>query len=212
MEGNKSILNSRQQDIYHFIASFCRENGYPPTVREIGAAVGLKSTSNVHAHLKALIDKGFIQMDPLRQRSIRMVHADTHIPTRRVPVVGSVAAGSPILAFDDVEHFVPLPLSLLHGAQDSEVFLLAVEGESMIEAGIFDGDYILVHRGLRVENGDIGVVRVSAVYGEAATVKRIYRESGALRLQPENSAMEAISVPLDSVDIVGKVIGLFRQY
>ncbi len=215
MKEEELSLKPRQQAVYDFIVRFIGERSYPPTVREIGAAVGIKSTSNVYGYLKKLEQLGYISMDASRQRTIAVLRRAQTPPVGdmvNVPVIGAVAAGSPILAFDEARDYYPMPKDALHGAEKDDVFLLEVEGESMINAGILDGDRILVHRGLAVENGEIGVARVNAVYGDAATVKRIYRENGFVRLQPENDAMEPILVPMEDVRIVGKVIGLYRQY
>lgn len=209
-------LNKRQRDMYDFIVQFCEERTYPPTVREIGAAVGLKSTSNVHGYLKDLERMGYIRMGAGKQRTISVVRQGSDVTEQNkvinVPIVGAVAAGSPILAFDDIRGYQPMAQACLHGAEPSEVFMLDVEGESMIKAGICSGDRIIVHTGLAVQNGDIAVVRVSSVYGDAATVKRIYREKDFVRLQPENDAMKPIVVPADGVQVVGRVIGLYREY
>ncbi|MDD4075483.1 MAG: transcriptional repressor LexA [Eubacteriales bacterium] len=215
MREENFLLKPRQQAVYDFIVRFIAEKAYPPTVREIGAAVGIKSTSNVYGYLKKLEQMGYIRMDASRQRTIAIVRQAQTPPAGdvvNVPVIGAVAAGSPILAFDEVRDYYPVPADCLHGAEKDDVFMLEVEGESMINVGILDGDKILVHRGLAVENGEIGVARVNAVYGDAATVKRIYRENGFMRLQPENDAMEPILVPIEDVRIIGKVIGLYRQY
>ena len=210
----KDSINARQQAIYDYIVQFYNQHSYPPTVREIGAAVGLKSTSNVHTHLKVLVEKEYIRMDA-GQRTISIVHnAASFAPNMiNVPIVGAVAAGNPILAVDSGDYdYVPIPAASLRGADENDVFFLEIEGESMVDAGILHGDHILVHKGLTVENGDIGVVRVSSVYGDAATVKRVYRMKDCLRLISENSSMEPIIVPLDGAVIVGKVIGLYRTY
>lgn len=214
MKNDKEELTKRQKDMYAFIVRFCEERDYPPTVREIGAAVGLKSTSNVHAYLKVLEKKGYIRRDAAHQRTISIIRRTSSLQgeSYKIPIVGAVAAGNPIFAFDDVQGYLPLSADMIHGADPKDIFILQVEGESMIKAGVLSGDQIIVHRALAVDNGDIGVARVSAVYGDAATVKRIYRERDFIRLQPENDAMEAIIVPLDSVEIIGKVIGLIRRY
>ncbi|MDO5110864.1 MAG: transcriptional repressor LexA [Clostridia bacterium] len=215
MKENDLQLKPRQQAVYDFIVRFIGEKAYPPTVREIGAALGISSTSNVHGYLKQLEQLGYIRMDASKQRTISIVHhAQTPpvVDVINVPVIGAVAAGSPILAYDEVRDYYPVPADCLHGAEKGDIFMLEVEGESMINIGILHGDRILVHRGLAVENGEIGVARVNAVYGDAATVKRIYRENGFMRLQPENDAMEPILVPIEDVQIIGKVIGLYRRY
>ena len=207
-------LSPRQQAVYDYIVQFCEARSYPPTVREIGSAVGLKSTSNVHAHLKTLEKKGYIRMDSSRQRTISIVHSPM-IPAAdiiNVPIVDAIAAGNPILAFEGIKGYIALSVSYLRGADVRDVFALEVEGESMLEAGIFSGDFVIVHRGLCVGEGDIGAARVSAVYGDAVTVKRIYRENGSIRLQCENSGMQPVIVPEASAELVGGVIGLYRVY
>ncbi|MEG1547713.1 MAG: transcriptional repressor LexA [Clostridia bacterium] len=202
-------LGKMQNSIYEFIQSYINQRAFPPTVREIGAAVGLKSTSTVHAHLKALAESGLIRLNPSKQRSITLPYATDTSVVKPVPLVGSVAAGEPILAYDNIQDTFPLPASLLHGAEAGEVFLLSVEGESMIEAGILNGDMILIHSGITVGNGDIAVVRVN---DDTATVKRIFFEKNIIKLQPENSSMEPIFIAPSNVEIVGKVIGLIRRF
>ena len=206
-------LGKTQGAVYTFIKAYIEENAYPPTVREIGAAVGLKSTSTVHAHINNLAEKGLITLNHSKQRSITLVNrekAPFPMPFRRIPLVGNVAAGQPILAEDNIQDYFPLPAGLLHGAGENEVFMLRVQGESMIEAGIQNGDLILVHRGIAADNGDIVVARISM---ETATVKRFYIEkNNKIRLQPENCEMQPIFVNADEVEIVGKLIGLYRLY
>ncbi len=201
-----------QAAVYEFIKLFIEENAYPPTVREIGAAVGLKSTSTVHAHLNNLAEKGMIAWNRSKQRSITLTERKK-APARRlrsVPLVGSVAAGQPILAEDNIQDYCPLPASMLRGAGENEVFMLRVQGVSMIEAGINDGDLIVVHRGMAAGNGDIVVARVAR---ETATVKRFFIEKdNMIRLQPENHEMQPIFVEAEEVEIIGKLIGLYRQY
>ncbi|MDL2235561.1 transcriptional repressor LexA [Christensenellaceae bacterium OttesenSCG-928-L17] len=202
-------LRNPQQQIYEYIVSYAAENSYPPTVREICSAVGLASTSTVHTHLKNLEQKGFIRRDPTKQRSIVITGPQATVASQCIPLVGNVAAGTPILAVENVEDEFPLPPQLLHGAQKDEAFLLKVEGSSMVDAGMLNGDYIIVHNALQVNNGDIVVARIQ---GERATVKRFYQEKTRVRLQPENETMQPIYVALNDVEIVGKVIGLIRQY
>ncbi|MDL2258356.1 transcriptional repressor LexA [Eubacteriales bacterium OttesenSCG-928-K08] len=203
-------LNNPPQEIYDFIVSFIEDNSIPPTVREICAAVGLASTSTVHAHLKTLEKRGMIQRDPAKQRSIVLTAAQNS-GSLTVPVVGNVAAGLPILALENIEEEFAIPSQWLHGAKKGEVFILTVEGSSMIDIGMFNGDYIIVHNGLQVNNGDIVVARI---YGERATVKRFYeeRDQQRVRLQPENETMQPIYVAYNDIEIVGKVIGLVRSY
>lgn len=199
-------------EIYNFIITYTREHGYPPSVREIRDAVGLHSTSTVHTHLKNLEDAGLIWRDHSKQRSIRICGGDEASETSRpgrVPLVGYVAAGQPILAVENIEDSFPLPPMLLHGGDADGVYMLRVNGESMINAGIRSGDVLVVQRDLSFSDGDIVVARVQ---GESATVKRIYREKEHIRLQPENDHMAPILLPYDDVELDGKVIGLLRQY
>ncbi len=204
----KKLKNS-QQVIYEFIISFYEEHSYPPTVREICKAVGLSSTSTVHAHLTKLEQRGLISHKPSKQRSIVVNRPQSSAEAQPVPLVGNVAAGLPILAVENIETVLPLPRELLHGASKDEVFLLRLTGDSMIDIGMFTNDYIIVHNGLDYTDGDIVVARVE---GEAATVKRIFREQGRVRLQPENANMEPIYTSYEGLTIVGKVIGLIRSY
>ncbi len=205
-----------QKAVYNYIKEFIALNSYPPTVREIGAALGLKSTSTVHMHISKLAEKGLIVCNPSKQRSITIPESSrkhtisSSAQMQTVPLVGNVAAGTPILAIENVHDYYSIPKHLLRGADNTEVFMLKIQGESMIEAGINDGDIIIVHRGMAVENGEIGVVRVS---GEAVTLKRIFFEkNNKIRLQPENSSMQPIMVKASDTEIVGKLIGLYRQY
>lgn len=203
-------LGSRQQAVYDFITGYIDEHSFPPTIREIGAAVGLSSTSTVHAHVRALAKKGLINLSPSTQRTITVADVGgKEARSLNVPLIGTVAAGQPILAFDNMTESIPLPSSLLHGASDGEVFLLNVKGDSMIEAGINSGDMIAVHSSLKAESGDIAAVRVQ---GDTATVKRIFFEKDMIRLQPENSSMEPIYASYDSVEVIGKVVALLRRY
>lgn len=203
-------LSSRQRQIYEFICDFIEKKGYPPTIREIGAAVGLSSPATVYTHVKKLEKSGLINISPSAQRTISIAKDNAkRLSVTSVPKVGTVAAGQPILAFDDIGESIPLPSSLLRGAHDGEVFILDVKGDSMVEAGIYHGDMIVVHRGMATGNGDIVVARVER---ESATVKRIFFENGRVRLQPENSRMEPIYAPHDQVEVIGKVIALLRNY
>ena len=203
-----------QKAVYNYIKEFIAVNSYPPTVREIGAALGLKSTSTVHMHITNLAEKGLIICNPSKQRSITLPEGAINRPQnahmQSVPLIGSVAAGMPILAVENVQEYYSMPKHLLKGADETEVFMLKVRGESMIEVGINDGDAIIVHRGIAVEHGEIGVVRVC---GETATLKRVfYEKNDKIRLQPENSSMQPIMVNASDVEIVGKLIGLYREY
>lgn len=208
-------LQEPREEIYRYITEYTKNHAYPPSVREICEAVGLTSTATVHTHLKKLEQQGRITRDPTRQRSIRVTESAAGSANRNaraynaIPLVGHVAAGVPILANENIEDSFPLPDILLHGSTREEVFMLRVEGESMHDAGIRDGDIIVVHSGYGFDNGDIVVARVE---GESATVKRLYREKTCVRLQPENELFEPIYVPYDELEIVGKVIGLLRSF
>ena len=199
-----------QTRIYTYIVSFIKEHSYPPTVREIGAAVGLRSTSTVHTHLHNLVSKGMITMDRSRQRSISLcADEERGESARRVPLIGSVAAGTPILAVENIESYYSFSPSILRGAE-GENFMLKVHGSSMIEAGIMDGDLVILNSALSFTQGDIVVARIGA---EEVTLKRLfYEKDGRIRLQPENSAMEPIFVFPDEIEIVGKLVGLYRRY
>lgn len=202
-------LTRRQREILEFIKRRIRERGYPPSVREIGEAVGLASSSTVHGHLARLEDKGYLRRDPSKPRAIEVLddaEPSAPIPSPRVvevPVVGRVAAGSPILAEENVEDVFPLPEDWVRGG---EVFMLEVRGDSMIDAGILDGDRVIVRKQDTAENGDI----VVALIGDEATVKRYYREADHIRLQPENSRLQPIRTR--DATIIGRVIGLVRLF
>ncbi|MBS5606058.1 transcriptional repressor LexA [Clostridium sp. AF18-27] len=198
-------ITAKQEEILEYIKETILKKGYPPAVREICEAVHLKSTSSVHSHLSTLEEKGFIRRDPTKPRTIEILD-DTFNFNRRemtnVPVVGAVAAGQPLLAEQNIEDYFPIPVELLPNA---DTFMLRVKGDSMVNAGILDGDQIIVEQTPSAQNGDI----VVALLEDSATVKRFYREDGHYRLQPENDYMDPIIV--DHVDIQGKVIGLFRR-
>lgn len=202
-------LSSRQQAILDFIKKEVRSKGYPPSVREIGEAVGLASSSTVHGHLDRLEKKGLIRRDATKPRAIEITDGSLDMnvlpeSTTRVPLVGKVTAGTPILATENIEDYFPLPS---HMVGDHTVFMLSVVGDSMIEAGIHDGDYVIVRQQSTASNGDIVVAMTE---DNEATVKRFFKEKDHIRLQPENSAMEPIR--LRNVKILGKVIGLFREF
>ncbi|MFB5194248.1 transcriptional repressor LexA [Neobacillus sp. KR4-4] len=202
-------ISKRQQDILDFIKSEVKSKGYPPSVREIGEAVGLASSSTVHGHLARLESKGLIRRDPTKPRAIEILEADAaaHIPRNavvNVPVVGKVTAGLPITAIENVEEFFPLPESL--APADEQVFMLEIMGESMIEAGILDGDYVIVKQQPTANNGDIVVAMTEE---DEATCKRFFKEKDYIRLQPENSTMDPII--LRNISILGKVIGVYRH-
>ncbi|MHB1653107.1 MAG: transcriptional repressor LexA [Desulfitobacteriaceae bacterium] len=198
-------LSQRQTNILEFIKNEIRKKGYPPSVREIGDAVGLMSSSTVHGHLQTLEEKGYIRRDPTKPRAIEILDGSSQEETNKrvvhVPIVGRVTAGVPILAVENIEDTFPLPADLV---REDSVFMLKVQGESMIEAGILDGDYILIRQQSTARNGEI----VVAMIGEEATVKRFFKEKNLVRLQPENSAMDPIYS--QNVVVLGKVIGVFR--
>lgn len=194
-------LTKRQQETLDYINKIQREKGYIPTVREICEALNLKSSSSGFSHLQSLEEKGYIKRDPTKPRALE-VFSQTENKIKQVPVVGTVAAGLPILAQQHIEDYFPVPADMIHG--DKEVFMLRVKGDSMINVGIYNNDYIMVEQKDTAENNEI----VVALVDESATVKRFYKEDGHYRLQPENDSMDPIIVP--EVEILGKVIGLFR--
>lgn len=204
-----SKISNRQQAILEFIKREVREKGYPPSVREIGEAVGLASSSTVHGHLDRLEKKGLIRRDPTKPRAIEILDDENEqqlpfpMAVTRVPVVGKVTAGAPITATENIEEYFPLPA---HFVGDHDVFMLNVRGDSMIEAGIHDGDYVIVRQQQTAQNGDIVVAMTE---DDEATVKTFYKERDHIRLQPENPTLEPIR--LKHVTILGKVIGLFRD-
>lgn len=199
-------ISKKQSEILEFMKSEVREKGYPPSVREICQAVGLKSTSTVHGHLAQLEKKGYIRRDPSKPRAIEIIDTDSYLPKPEfayVPVLGTVTAGEPIFAEENIMDTFPMPVEYL---SNEDSFMLRVKGDSMIEAGIFDKDLILVQKQSYAENGDIVVALIEDDY---ATVKTFYREKEYIRLQPENSSMSPILVR--DVRILGKVTGLFRK-
>lgn len=201
-------LSKRQLDILEYIKEEVKLKGYPPSVREIAEAVGLASSSTVHGHLARLESKGLIRRDPTKPRAIEILDLEeSNIPKYNiinVPVVGKVTAGMPITAIENVEEYFPLPERL--APSDEQIFMLEIMGESMIEAGILDGDYVIVRQQHSANNGDIVVAMTDE---DEATVKRFFKESDFIRLQPENSTMEPII--LRNVSILGKVIGVYRH-
>lgn len=202
-------LTKRQEEIYEYLKHVVSTKGYPPSVREIGEAVGLASSSTVHGHLSRLEEKGYIKRDPTKPRAIEIVQDETPVDyseTIHVPVIGKVTAGVPITAIENVEEYFPLPAHFT-SSHNSDIFILDVVGESMIEAGIYDKDKVIVRRQSIAENGDIIVAMTEE---DEATVKRFYKENNRYRLQPENSSMDPIY--LDSVTVLGKVVGLFREF
>ncbi|WP_251943003.1 transcriptional repressor LexA [Staphylococcus sp. Marseille-Q5304] len=203
-------LTKRQTEIFDFIKQTVQLKGYPPSVREIGEAVGLASSSTVHGHLSRLEEKGYIKRDPTKPRAIEIVSEQLGEPinmeeTIHVPVIGKVTAGIPITAVENVEEYFPLPEHFT-STHNSDIFILIVIGDSMIEAGILDGDRVIVRSQTIAENGDIIVAMTEE---NEATVKRFYKEKTRYRLQPENSTMEPIY--LEQVTVLGKVVGLFRE-
>ena len=192
-----------QQKILDFIRSEIETKGYPPSVREICAAVGLRSTSSVHMHLTQLEKKGLIRRDATKPRALELLDSPLS-RGRSVPLVGKVTAGQPILAIENIEDYLIIPNDL--AAQEADLFALRVQGESMIEAGILDGDIVVVHSQEQAENGDI----VVALIDDEATLKRIFYEDGHVRLQPENHAMAPIIV--DHADVRGKLVALVRRF
>ena len=200
-------ISPKQTEILEYIKSEIINRGFPPAVREICEAVNLKSTSSVHSHLETLERNGYIRRDPTKPRAIEIVDDNFNLTRRElvnVPVVGRVAAGEPILVVENVENYFPIPAEFM---PNSQTFMLNVKGESMINAGILDGDQILVQQQSTAENGDI----VVALIDDSATVKTFYKEDGYYRLQPENDTMEPIIVK-DDLKILGKVIGVFRFF
>ena len=200
------MLTPRQREIWDYLLAYVEEHGYPPTVREIGQAVGLASPSTVHAHLANLERAGLLRRDPTKPRALELIAREREAE-HRLPLLGQVAAGSPLLAEENIEDYLAVPQPLSRGGEE---FLLRVKGDSMTGAGILDGDILVVRRQESASNGEI----VVALAGEdesasEATVKRFFRESGRVRLQPENEAFEPIYA--DYVQILGKVSGVFRM-
>ena len=198
-------ITDKQREILEYIKSEILNRGFPPAVREICEAVNLKSTSSVHAHLESLEKNGYIRRDPTKPRAIEIVDDNFNLVRREmvnVPVLGRVAAGEPLLAIENVESYFPIPAEFMPNAQ---TFILNVVGESMINAGILDGDTVIVEQTADAQNGDI----VVALVDDSATVKRFYKEKDHYRLQPENDYMDPIIVH-DQLQILGKVIGVYR--
>ena len=197
-------ITKKQTEILEYIKSQILNKGYPPSVRDICTAVNLKSTSSVHAHLETLEKNGYIRRDPTKPRAIEIIDDNLNLTRREVvnvPLIGQVAAGQPLLAVENITSYFPIPAEFI---PKEEVFMLNVKGESMVNAGIYDGDQIIVKQQSTASNGEI----VVALVDDSATVKRFYKENGHIRLQPENDFMEPIIV--DSCEIIGKVIGLIR--
>lgn len=199
-------ITDKQKEILDYMKQEILNKGYPPTVRDICEAVHLKSTSSVHSHLETLEKNGYIRRDPTKPRAIEIIDENFNLTRREmvnVPLVGRVAAGQPILAVENIESYFPVPAEYMPNAQS---FMLRVKGESMINAGIFDGDNILVESRSTARNGEI----VVALVEDSATVKTFYKEDGHIRLQPENDTMDPIIVP--DCTILGKVFGVFRFF
>ena len=199
-------ISSKQKEILEYIKEEILKRGYPPAVREICEAVNLKSTSSVHSHLETLEKNGYIRRDPTKPRAIEIMDESfqsVRTEMASIPIVGTVAAGQPILAQENIEGYFPIPVDMVPNA---ETFVLRVKGDSMINVGIYNGDNIFVEKCNTARNGDT----VVALVDDSATVKTYYKENGHYRLQPENDSMEPIIV--DHVDILGKVFGVFRLY
>ena len=197
-------ISSKQREILEYIKQEILNKGYPPAVREICEAVHLKSTSSVHSHLETLEKNGYIRRDPTKPRAIEIIDDNFKLTRREVvnvPIIGQVAAGQPLLAVENIENYFPIPTEFMPNA---ETFMLKVKGDSMINAGIFNGDKILVQKQSDAQNGDI----VVALVDDSATVKTFYKEDGHFRLQPENDTMDPIIV--NECSILGKVFGIMR--
>jgi repressor LexA len=211
------MLSKRQREIYDFVVGYVDGHGYPPTVREIGEAVGLASPSTVHAHLANLERAGYLKRDPTKPRALEVLAGDRAAAAGRarlaggrdprvLPLVGEIAAGGPLLAEENIEDYLAVPEPLTRGGDE---FLLRVKGDSMVDAGILSGDYVVVRRQANAQNGDIVVALAGDdEAADEATVKRFFRDDGRVRLQPENEALEPLYP--DHVTILGKVIGVFR--
>ena len=198
-------ITNKQQEILDYIKNEIVNRGFPPAVREICEAVNLKSTSSVHSHLETLEKNGYIRRDPTKPRAIEIIDDNFNLVRREVvnvPVIGRVAAGEPLLAIENIENYFPIPAEFMPNAQ---TFILNVQGESMINAGILNGDNVIVEQCSTADNGDM----VVALIDDSATVKTFYKEEGHIRLQPENDYMDPIIVEGD-LQILGKVIGVFR--
>ena len=207
------MLTARQQEIWNFLVEYVDLHGYPPTVREIGEAVGLASPSTVHAHLANLERAGLLRRDPTKPRALELIGRRRAAPAtfarepRALPLLGQIAAGGPLLAEQNIEGYIGVPETLSDGGEE---FLLRVKGDSMIQAGILDADYVVVRRQHDARDGDIVVALAGDdESADEATVKRFFREAGQVRLQPENDALEPIYAR--HVQILGKVIGVFRR-
>lgn len=199
-------ITQKQSEILEYIKKEILSKGYPPTVRDICTAVDLKSTSSVHAHLETLEKNGYIRRDPTKPRAIEIIDENFNLTRRElvnVPMIGRVAAGEPILATQNIENYFPIPAEFM---PNGEVFMLEIKGDSMINVGILDGDWIVVEKKDSARNGEI----VVALVDDSATVKTFYKENGHIRLQPENDSLDPIIVP--DCKILGKVVSLYRQF
>ena len=199
-------ITAKQQQILDYIKEEILRKGYPPTVREICEKVGLRSTSSVHSHLATLEENGYIRRDPTKPRAIEIIDDEFGLARREmsnIPVVGSVAAGEPLLAVENIEDYFSLPTEFL---PNNETFILKIQGESMINIGFYDGDFLIVEKVNSANNGDV----VVALIDDSATVKRFYKEDGHIRLQPENDNMDPIIVP--DCEILGRVHSLYRPH
>ena len=200
-------ITEKQSQILEYIKSEILNKGYPPSVRDICQAVNLKSTSSVHSHLETLEKNGYIRRDPTKPRTIEIIDDNFNLVRREVvnvPMVGTVAAGQPILAIENIDNYFPIPSEYM---PNEETFMLKVKGESMINAGILDGDYVIVKRQDIADNGDIVIAMTEE---DEATCKRFYKESTHIRLEPENDQLEPIILP--NVSILGKVVSLYRTH
>ncbi|MDS1004763.1 transcriptional repressor LexA [Clostridium sporogenes] len=200
---NKSRID-KQNEVYNFIKLQIKEKGYPPSVREICKAVGLSSTSSVHFHLKRLEKEGLIKRDSSKTRAIEIVDPTSKKEVINIPIVGTITAGNPILAIENIEDVFPLPIDYVKNTKD--LFMLKVSGESMIEAGILDGDLAIIEKTDSANNGDI----VVALIDNEATLKRFFKERSYIRLQPENKSMEPII--LEDCKVLGILVGIYRKY
>lgn len=199
-------ISSKQKEILEYVKSRIINKGYPPSVREICEAVKLKSTSSVHSHLETLEKNGYIRRDPSKPRAIEIIDDEFNLTRRElvnVPIVGTITAGQPILAVENVDSYFPIPSEYM---PNSDTFMLKVKGDSMINAGIFDGDKVLIQKQSHAKNGNY----IVALIDDEVTIKTFYKESGYIRLQPENDALEPIIVT--DLQVLGIVIGLFRIF
>lgn len=197
--------SERRLQIYKYIKSYVEQKGYPPSVREICSAVGAKSTSTVHRHLERLEKDGYIKRDATKPRTIEIVeNLSNKKEMVNIPIIGTIAAGKPILAVENIEDTFPLPIDYIKNR--NQLFMLKIHGESMIDAGILDGDFAIIEKTNSAENGEV----IAALIENEATLKRFFKESDHIRLQPENETMKPIIVP--DCTIIGRLVGLYREY